>query len=184
MMEELQYPIGRYRIEHEITAERRAELIAQIAILPSQLHGAVSGLDDAQLDTAYRPEGWTLRQVVHHVADSHMNAYVRMRLALTEDEPAIAPYKEGYWAMLPDALSAPPELSLGLLEGLHARWVLLLESLSDEQFARRFFHPQYGTRVRQDEILSHYAWHGQHHTAQLTGLRDRMGWQAATRPLA
>ncbi|MCB1218241.1 putative metal-dependent hydrolase [bacterium] len=175
-MEELQYPIGKYRIEHEITAERRAELIEQIASLPGLLRESVSGLDAEQLATAYRPEGWSVLQVVHHVADSHMNAYVRMRLALTEDEPAIAPYKEGYWAILPDALSAPVELSLSMLDGLHGRWVHLLEGMSDEQFARRFFHPQYGTRVRQDEILSHYAWHGRHHTAHVTGLRQRMGW--------
>lgn len=175
-MEELQYPIGKYRIEHEFTAERRAELVGQLASLPQQLREAVNGLDDGLLGTPYRPEGWTLRQVVHHVADSHMNAYVRMRLALTEEEPAIAPYKEGHWAMLPDAQQAPLGLSLSLLDGLHGRWVLLLENMTEEQFARRFFHPQYGTRVRQDEILSHYAWHGRHHTAHVTGLRERMGW--------
>lgn len=175
-MQNLQYPIGKYRLESELDQDRRAELIAQLAAAPAQLREAVRGLNDAQLDTPYRDDGWTLKQVLHHVADSHMNAYIRMKLALTEDEPAIAPYKEGYWADLPDAQSAPVELSLAIIEALHARWVLLLKSMDEAAFARRFFHPQYGTRVRQDEILSHYAWHGRHHIAHVTSLRERMGW--------
>lgn len=175
-MDELSYPIGKYRIEQEVSPARRAELIADIAAAPAQLRSAVSGLSDAQLDMPYRSEGWTLRQVVHHLPDSHMNAYVRMKLALTEDEPTIKPYAEALWAEQPDAKSAPVELSLTLLEHLHARWVLSLQGMPAEAFARRFQHPESGNKFSMDQMLVMYAWHGRHHVAHVTSLRERMGW--------
>jgi uncharacterized damage-inducible protein DinB len=134
----------------------------------------VGGLREQQLDTPYRPGGWTVRQVVHHVPDSHMNAYVRFKLALTEDAPTIKPYAEDRWAKLSDS-SAPLETSLTLLENLHSRWVLLLRSLSEEDWGRTFRHPELGVR-RLDQTLGLYAWHGLHHTAHVTSLRQRMGW--------
>jgi hypothetical protein len=133
-------------------------------------------LDDSQLDTPYRPEGWTVRQTVHHVADSHMNSYIRMRLALTESEPAIRRYDQRAWAELPDARTAPVELSLQLIESLHARWVRLLETLTEADFARSFRHPELGL-VRLDTNLALYSWHGRHHAAHITGLRQRNGWK-------
>ncbi len=135
----------------------------------------MGGLTGEQLDTPYRPGGWTVRQTVHHVADSHMNSAIRMRLALTEPEPVIRPYEQKLWAELFDARSAPVEPSLDLIQGLHARWVLLLKSMSAEDFARSFRHPEIGL-VRLDKNLALYAWHGKHHTAHITGLRQRMGW--------
>ncbi len=175
-METLQYPLGKYRIEHEIDEARRAELIAQIASAPMQLRVAVSGLDDAQLDTPYRPEGWTVRQVVHHLADSHINAYVRMKLALTEDTPTIKPYDEKLWAALPEARSAPVELSLVLLEAMHARWLLMLDAMQPPDFQRCFHHPESGSQVPLDHMLAMYAWHGRHHIAHVTSLRERRDW--------
>ncbi len=133
------------------------------------------GLTPAQLDTPYRPGGWTVRQVVHHVPESHMNAYVRFKLALTEDEPVIKPYDEARWAMLPDIAVAPVEASLALLEALHLRWVALLESMTNAEFTRRFQHPELGP-VRLDQSLASYAWHGRHHVAHITSLRQRMAW--------
>ena len=136
---------------------------------------AVAGLDDRQLDTPYRPGGWTVRQVVHHYADSHANSYVRFRLALTEDAPVIKPYDEQRWAELPDAKSAPISVSLTLLSALHQRWVLLLRSLDDQTFARTFIHPELG-EMRLDKTLGLYAWHCHHHVAHITNLRARQGW--------
>lgn len=152
----------------------RAAWIRQMADAPAALRSAVAGLSDAQLDTPYREGGWTVRQVVHHLPDSHLNAYVRMKLALTEDHPTIKPYHEARWAELPDS-RAPLEVSLALFERLHERWVLLWESLDQEQFARTLVHPEIGV-VRLDQMLASYAWHGRHHTAHITSLRARMGW--------
>jgi hypothetical protein len=135
----------------------------------------VKGLSDSQLDTPYREGGWTVRQVIHHVPDSHLNAYIRVRLALTEDNPTIKPYEEKLWAELPDARTAPVELSLGLLESVHARWVLLMRSIAPEDFARRFIHPE-GWNGTLDTIAAMYAWHCHHHTAHITRLRERMDW--------
>jgi DinB family protein len=175
MSEDLRYPIGEFHLEEPVAPSRLAEWIGQIAAAPTHLRTAVAGLSDAQLDTPYRPGGWTVRQVVHHVPDSHLNSYVRCRLALTEDEPTIKPYDEGRWAALPDALTAPVELSLALLENLHRRWVLLLESLTPAEWDRRFHHPELGVRsLRQTAGL--YAWHGRHHVAHITALRQRSGW--------
>jgi hypothetical protein len=139
------------------------------------MRDAVGGLSGGQLDTPYRPDGWTVRQVAHHVPDSHMNAYVRMKLALTEDEPVIKPYNEASWANLADSREAPVEVSLALLEFLHLRWEALLRSLQAEDFARRLRHPVVGV-MTVDNIIHHYAWHGRHHVAQITSLRQREGW--------
>ena len=174
-MDALRYPIGKFSMEGEITPERRREWIEQIAAAPSQLRAALSGLSDEQLATPYRPGGWTLRQLAHHVPDSHMNSYVRYRLALTEEEPVIKPYEEARWAELDDARTAPIELSLALLDSLHARWVLLLRSLSDAEWKRTFRHPELGLMTL-EKNLALYAWHGRHHVAHVTGLRERMGW--------
>jgi uncharacterized damage-inducible protein DinB len=172
---DLRYPIGRYLPPAQITAADRAGWIEELVALPAKMREAVSGLDDRQLDTPYRPGGWTLRQVVHHVPDSHVNSYVRFRLALTEDIPTIKPYNEATWAELPDAKSAPIEPSLQLLEALHVRWVALLKSLSDAEFKRTFRHPEHG-EIPIDWTLGLYAWHSRHHVAQITGLRDRERW--------
>lgn len=173
---DLQYPIGRFEWSGKNTAEEQRRYIDEIEQAPAQLRAAVSGLSDQQLDTPYRPGGWTVRQVVHHVPDSHVNAYTRFRLALTEDEPTIKPYDEGQWAELPDARSAPVGPSLVLLESLHARWILLLRGLGEQDFARRFRHPELGT-VNLERYLAVYAWHGRHHVAHITALRERSGWK-------
>ncbi|HLI30711.1 MAG TPA: putative metal-dependent hydrolase, partial [Terriglobia bacterium] len=144
--------------------------------VPARLRAAVKGLSDAQLDTPYREGGWTVRQVVHHLADSHMNSYVRFRLALTESEPTIKTYDQTRWAELRDARTAPVEPSLALLESLHKRWVLLLKSLEAADFSRTFRHPDRGTMTL-DQNLALYAWHGRHHVAHITSLRERMGWR-------
>jgi uncharacterized damage-inducible protein DinB len=174
-MEDLRYPIGKFSVEGDITAARRAEWIEQIAAAPAQLRAVLSGLSDEQLATPYRPGGWTLRQLAHHVPDSHMNSYVRFRLALTEDEPTIKPYAEDRWAELDDARTAPIELSLALLDSLHARWLQLLRALSDADWKRTFRHPELGTMTL-ERNLALYAWHGRHHVAHVTSLRERRGW--------
>jgi len=169
------YPIGNLAVPAEITPAARAGAIAEIASAPQKLRAAITGLNDLQLDTPYRDGGWTIRQVVHHVADSHMNAYVRWRLALTETEPTIKPYEESAWAKLEDAAHAPVEVSLRLLEPLHERWTTLLRSAKQHEFARTFRHPDHGIRTL-DWMLFLYAWHGKHHTAHITELRRQKGW--------
>ena len=161
------YPIGRVQMEERLTPERREQLIRQIEEAPRNLREAVAGLNEAQLDTPYREGGWTVRQVVHHVPDSHMNAYIRFRLALTEEEPTIKPYSEPDWANLPDARALPPEVSLRLLEALHERWAALLRAMKPEDFARGFIHPEHGRRLTLDQTLQIYAWHGRHHVAHV-----------------
>jgi len=173
---DLRYPIGRFKFEESITEEQRRRFIDQIEGTPAELRSAVQGLSPEQLDTPYRPGGWTVRQVVHHLPDSHLNSYTRFKLALTEDEPTIKPYHEDRWAELEDSLNAPIEMSLMLLEALHRRWVLLLRSLSPPEFARTFKHPELGV-VSLDKNISLYAWHGRHHVAHITSLRERMGWR-------
>jgi hypothetical protein len=167
----LRYPIGTF----DRSRLDRAENIAAITGLPSALGSAVAGLGDNQLDTPYREGGWTVRQLVHHVADSHINAYVRMRLALTEDWPTIKPYEEAEWAKLEDARTLPVEVSLALLKSLHLRWVTLLESLTDADWARGYVHPESG-RETLETVAAIYNWHGRHHVAHVGGLRKRMGW--------
>jgi hypothetical protein len=169
------YPIGPFRLDIRPTPVKQRGWTAAIRSLPAELGAAVSGLDDAQLDTPYREGGWTVRQLVHHVADSHVNGYVRLRLALTEDEPAIKPYEQARWAELHDARTLPVEVSLTLLEALHERWAALLERLRGEHFARLLHHPEQGVRSV-DWLLQIYAWHGRHHVAHITGLRGRRGW--------
>lgn len=169
------YPVGKFQMLDDVSPAKRSEAIREIAGAPQKIRSAVNGLNDAQLDTLYREGGWTVRQVVHHVADSHMNAYIRWRLALTETEPTIKPYEERAWAKLEDAAHAPVEVSLKLLEPLHERWVSLLRSVKDDEFARTFRHPEHGVRTL-DWMLFLYAWHGNHHTAHITELRKQRGW--------
>lgn len=169
-----QNPAGPSEARTYLDAPARQGLIAEIESLPSRLRSTVAGLDDGKLDVKYR--NWTVRQIVHHLADSHANAYVRWRLALTEDRPTIKPYDESRWATLDDAARAPIEPSLALLDALHDRWTRLLRSLTEDQFSREYFHPEMNRHVRLDEALGSYAWHGRHHTAQIAWLRDRHGW--------
>jgi hypothetical protein len=175
-MDDLRYPIGPFRYTGEGSTDRREQWMGDISAAPAELRAAVAGLSAAQLDTPYRPDGWTVRQVVHHVPDSHLNAYTRIKLALTEEEPTIRPYEEARWAELPDARSGPIDPSLALLEFLHQRWLLLLRNLRPADFARRFRHPEQGRMFGLDETLAMYAWHGKHHVAHITALRRRMGW--------
>jgi hypothetical protein len=151
-------------------------LIEQIAATPGKLRIAVAGLDRAQLDTPYREGGWTVRQVIHHVPDSHLNAYVRLKLALTEDGPVIRPYDEALWAALEDSRQTPVEVSLTLLDSLHARWVTLLRSLGADDFRRTLRHPDHSGILTVDWLTALYAWHGRHHVAHVTSLRERLGW--------
>ena len=175
-MTDLRYPIGNFSYDGAMTDARRAACVARITAAPAALRAAVAGLSDAQLDTPYRPGGWTVRQVVHHVPDSHLNAYTRVRLALTEPTPTIKPYEEARWAELPDARTAPIDMSLALLDSLHARWLHLLRQLTPADGARAFRHPEHGSDITIDEVIGMYAWHGEHHVAHITSLRDRMGW--------
>jgi len=170
------YPIGKFEMPAHITPQRRAEAIAEIASTPKKLRAAVAGLNDAQLDTPYRDGGWSVRQVVHHVPDSHMNAFIRFKLGLTEREPVIKPYDEAAWALLNDATETPVETSLRLLENLHERWVVVLRGIPEAAWKRRFVHPELGP-VTLENSLALYAWHGRHHVAHITSLRDRMGWK-------
>jgi hypothetical protein len=173
--DDLRYPIGRFQLDLEPTPAKQQAWRDAIRALPSELGHALAGLDDTQLDTPYREGGWTLRQVVHHVADSHVNAYVRLRLALTEEDPTIKPYDEARWAELPDARTLPVEVSLTLLTALHARWSALLDTLRGEHYARLLRHPEQGLR-NVDWLLQVYAWHGRHHVAHIRALRARQGW--------
>lgn len=174
--DDLRYPIGNFAYDGQATADARRERISQIEQAPAALRAAVRGLSETQLGTAYRPGGWTVRQVVHHVPDSHLNAVTRFKLALTEPNPTIRPYDEARWAELGDVPGTPVEVSLRLLEALHERWVVLLRSLSAADFDRTLFHPERGATMTLDELLALYAWHGRHHTAHITGLRERAGW--------
>jgi len=174
MSEDLRYPIGEFDKNFEMTPSLRRELIDTIAACPAGVRKAVEGLDDAQLDTPYRPGGWTVRQTVHHIPDSHLNSYCRFKLALTEDNPTIRPYYEERWAELADS-KMPIAVSLDLLDNVHTRWVALLNSLTDEDGARKLRHPDSGEWTV-DFFIALYAWHGRHHTAHIASLRDRMTW--------
>jgi uncharacterized damage-inducible protein DinB len=171
---DLRYPIGRMQRTPTLTPEARRAAIDTIAEAPAKLRAAVSGLTVAQLDTPYRPDGWTVRQLVHHVADSHMQAYARTRFALAEQNVTVTPYDEAAWAELPDR-ALPVEVSLDLLDALHARWVHVLRATNAEGFRRTIMHPQNG-QMTVDDLLGVYQWHGRHHTAHVTALRERMGW--------
>ena len=174
MNEELSYPIGKFNGEYNPTPELRREFINTISALPSKLAEAVRGLIEEQLETPYRPGGWTVRQTVHHIADSHLNSFSRFKLALTEDTPTIRPYYEDRWAELGDS-KTPIDLSLKIVEGLHARWTALLESMSDADFQKRLIHPETGEWTL-EKSLALYAWHSRHHTAHIANLREREGW--------
>jgi|SRR5579875_1520932 len=173
--EELRYPVGRYRAPEAIEAGERAAWIREIEALPKNLRRAVAGLSEAQLDTPYRPGGWTVRQVVHHYADSHLNSYSRFRWAVTEDLTTVKTYNEAAWAELADAKTAPVELSLTLIEPLHARWTLLLQSFGEAEFGRKMRHPDWG-EVSVEWLLGQYAWHCRHHVAHINRLKEREGW--------
>jgi uncharacterized damage-inducible protein DinB len=173
---DLRYPVGKFEWKGSLTDAERNRLIRQIAETPARLREAVKGLTPEQLDTPYRPGGWTVRQVVHHLPDSHLNSYIRFKLALTEDNPIIKPYDEAAWAELADAKNTPVETSLILLEALHERWVRLMRSMSLSDFVRPLKHPELG-ELNLDRMVGIYAWHGRHHVAHITSLRQRMGWQ-------
>lgn len=174
-LDELRYPTGKWIKVPELDAAGRAAMIEQIAGVPASLGAAVKGLTDAQLDTPYRDGGWTIRQIVHHLADSHMNAFIRLKLGITEDNPTIKPYEEQTWAETPDCRDAPVALSLSIIEGLHARWEHLLRSLDAPAFDRTIQHPERGPMSLCD-LVQLYAWHGNHHTVQILKMRERMGW--------
>jgi hypothetical protein len=169
------YPIGKFSYSEPPTSQQREELIAQIAAAPANLRAAVQGLSPQQMQTPYRDGGWTVRQVVHHVPESHMNAFIRFKLALTENEPTIKPYMEDRWAQLSDVQTTAPEVSLALLDALHIRFVDLLRAIKQEEWKRTFRHPELGV-VPLEKNLALYAWHGKHHVAHITELRKKMGW--------
>ena len=172
---DLRYPIGEFKFDAPLTDQQRADFLDKIEETPARMRAAVAGLNEEQLNTPYRPDGWTVRQVVHHVPESHLNSYIRFKLAITEDEPTIKPYDEASWAKLSDAQEAPVEMSLDLLEALHKRWIWFLRSLKPEDYQRTFRHPEIGV-VSVDKNIALYAWHGQHHVAHITSLRERNGW--------
>lgn len=169
------YPIGKFSYTGPLTSEQKQECLADVELTPTRLRAALHGLSDKQLDTPYREGGWTLRQVAHHIPDSHMNSYIRCKLALTEDDPTIKPYMEDLWAELPEAKSAPIAMSLALLDSLHQRWMLMLRQLDDNGWKRTFRHPQMGPMTL-EKNLALYAWHGKHHVAHVTNLKEKMGW--------
>lgn len=174
-MEDLRFPVGRVVLDPEVTPAKRAGWIEEVAGAPSALRDVVAGLTDAQLDTPYREGGWTVRQVVHHLPDSHLNAYIRFKWALSEDEPTIKAYDEKAWAELPEAREAPVETSLALLDSLHERWLMALRAMAPSDFERVLVHPERG-RITLDVMLQIYAWHGRHHVAHVRSLRERSGW--------
>ncbi len=174
-MADLRYPVGLFAAKPETSEEERTQLINQIEAAPGELRKAISGMTDEQLDTPYRPEGWTVRQVVHHLPDSHLNAYIRFKLGVTEQHPRIKPYDQAAWAEIQEAKTAHVEISLALLESLHTRWVMFLKNLKKEDFRKTLDHPEDGTMTL-DKVLQLYAWHGRHHVAHITALKKRMGW--------
>lgn len=174
MTSDLRYPIGQEVVPAATTPDERAERIEAITSLPAEIRAAVTGLSEAQLDTPYRPDGWTVRQLVHHVADSHANGYIRLKLALTEPNPTIKPYAEALWAELADS-ALPIELSLRIIDGIHARWSVILHSLAPDDFKKTYQHPERGS-LTIDQGVASYVWHGKHHTAHITELRKSGGW--------
>ena len=175
MEQDPRYPIGKFKAPATISDADRARLIEDVAAAPARLRAAVAGLSPSQLATPYREGGWTVRQLAHHVPDSHLNAYIRFKLALTEEEPTIKTYEEARWAELADSAETPVETSLALLDALHTRWVTLLRSLKAADWSRKFRHPELGVMTL-EKNLALYAWHGKHHVAHITALRERKGW--------
>ncbi|MES1259409.1 MAG: YfiT family bacillithiol transferase [Gemmatimonadota bacterium] len=177
MSDDLRYPVGKFAMPTEWNAADIAKSRHILGLLPEKLKSAVSGLSDMQLDTPYREGGWTVRQTVHHVADSHLNAYCRFRLALTEDAPTIKPYLEAKWAELADARTQPLAPSLEILDGVHTRLLVLIDSMTADDWQRGFVHPEHGRTMTLWQTAALYAWHSRHHVAHITGLRQRNGWQ-------
>lgn len=175
-IEELKYPIGKFERPAEITPEKIEEWIGEIEALPKQLKDCVANLTEEQLDTPYRPEGWTVRQVIHHIADSHMNSYIRFKWTATEDNPTIKAYDQVAWGDLPDSKTAPVELSLAIIEGLHLRWVTLLKTYTEADWKRTMFHPESKKTIPMDVNLPMYGWHGKHHIAHIEALKKRESW--------
>jgi hypothetical protein len=175
MATDLRFPVGTYTRTATLSPDARRAALDAIAEGPARMREAVRGLTDAQLDTPYRPGGWSVRQVVHHVPDSHLNAYVRVKLALTEDMPTVKPYDETAWANLDDARTTPIEVSLTLLESMTDRWMRVLRAMKPDEFARKLNHPENGPMTL-DDVVGMYAWHSKHHVAHITGLREREGW--------
>ncbi|MEO8514557.1 MAG: YfiT family bacillithiol transferase [Ignavibacteria bacterium] len=175
-LQKLRYPIGEYSPKENITPDDIKWYINTVELFPAKIKQAVSGLSDEQLDTPYRPEGWTIRQVVHHVVDSHINSYTRFKLALTEDNPIIRPYDESVWAELPEAKTGPVELSIPLLESLHKRWVVMLKNIPALQFERKLYHPGSKMEMTIASLLQLYAWHSDHHLAHITNLKKSKAW--------
>jgi hypothetical protein len=175
-LEKLKYPIGHFSPPEPITEEDIKSYISDIEELPGKLKNLVSNLSEEQLNTAYRPKGWTVKQVIHHIADSHMNAYIRFKLALTEDTPTIKPYYEDKWAELADSKNTSIDVSLKLLESLHERWINLLKSMTKKDFEKSFFHPEHGKEFSLDEVAGMYSWHSKHHFAHIEELKKRKGW--------
>lgn len=175
-LEQLRYPVGRFQLPTNITSEHITNWITEIENTPTLVEAAVVGFTDEQLDTPYRPDGWTVRQVVHHLPDSHMNSYIRFKWTLTEDTPTIKAYDETRWAQLEEAKNAPVEMSINMLKALHARWVVVLKNLTEEDLKKEFTHPETGKNISLQTMVALYAWHGRHHLAHITSLKERMGW--------
>ena len=175
-IEQLKYPIGKYKSPDVVTESQIRTWISEIEAAPAMLRKTVERLSDAQLSTPYRDGGWTVRQTVHHIPDSHLNAYCRFKLTLTEERPTIKPYFEDRWAELEDGRNAPIEASLRLLESVHIRWLILLRAMKPADFKRTYFHPEYKKEFTLEYVLGLYAWHGKHHVAQIQNLKERMKW--------
>lgn len=175
-IEQLKYPIGKFHPNPDFNAELRNEMINNIKSFPQRLTGVVTELNEEQIDTPYRPGGWTVRQLVHHLADSHVNSYIRFRWTLTENTPEIKPYEQADWAELPDAKSAPVKFSLNILKAIHARWVLLMDRMTDEEFRRELGHPEWKNNLSLNTMVQLYNWHCDHHLAHITSLIEREGW--------
>jgi hypothetical protein len=175
-LDQLRYPIGKFKWPDAFDAQQVAHWMNEIETTPQHMHKAVKALDDDQLDTPYRPDGWTIRQVVHHVADSHMNAYMRFKLTLTEDTPTVKPYSEALWAELPDSKSMEISSSLHLLENLHKRWDAVMRTMNDNEWQREFYHPEHKRNISLYKLAALYSWHGKHHVAHITTLRHSHGW--------
>jgi len=175
MTEDLKYPIGKYEPQ-PFSDKQLQEWILDIKFLPQQLENSILNLDEAQINTPYRPDGWTVKQLIHHVADSHMNAYIRFKLGLTENNPTIKPYQEALWAELSDTKNLPVNISLTLLHALHARWIEVIKNIKSEEWNRTVFHPEMKKEITLWHLLGLYAWHSKHHTAHVTRLRERMNW--------
>ncbi|MBK9255078.1 MAG: putative metal-dependent hydrolase [Saprospiraceae bacterium] len=175
-IEQLKYPIGHFELPDDITMEILSNWIKDISTFPFRLNQEVKDLSSDQLDTPYRPDGWTIRQVVHHCADSHMNSFIRLKLSLTEENPTIKPYHEDRWANLPDCIDYLVESSVKIIEGIHERWIVLLNNMSPQDFNRSYFHPGSNKKFSLLEMTGLYAWHCNHHLAHITNLKERMGW--------